>query len=70
MAQNGDARQETRPNPELVGAPSGDDISASAYARFVARGQEHGGDVDDWLAAEQELRLRTASIGSTEPTDT
>ncbi len=33
-----------------------EDIAARAYERFVARGGEHGRDVDDWLAAEAELR--------------
>jgi ribosomal protein L7/L12 len=32
-----------------------DQIAAHAYQRFVARGGEHGHDVEDWLAAEREL---------------
>jgi hypothetical protein len=31
-------------------------IATRAYERFLARGATHGHDVDDWLAAEQELR--------------
>jgi hypothetical protein len=27
-----------------------------AYERYLARGGEHGQDLDDWLAAERELR--------------
>ncbi len=38
-----------------------DDVSRLAYERFLTRGQEHGADVDDWLAAEQELQLRHAA---------
>lgn len=30
-------------------------ISEAAYYRFVRRGYAHGGDLDDWLAAEAEL---------------
>ena len=37
-------------------APTTDDIAARAHERFVARGGEHGHDVEDWLAAEAELR--------------
>jgi hypothetical protein len=33
-----------------------DAIAARAYERFVARGGEHGHDVEDWFAAEAELR--------------
>ena len=33
-----------------------DDIAQRAYALYLARGGEHGHDVDDWLAAELELR--------------
>ncbi|MEP6863084.1 MAG: DUF2934 domain-containing protein [Deltaproteobacteria bacterium] len=37
-------------------APSLDDIAARAHERFVERGGEHGHDVEDWLAAEADLR--------------
>ena len=40
---------------ELI-APSCDVIAERAYVRFCARGGEHGHDVEDWLAAEAELR--------------
>ncbi len=30
------------------------DVAARAYERFLARGGEHGHDVEDWLAAEAE----------------
>lgn len=32
------------------------DIARRAYERFLARGGEHGHDVEDWLQAELELR--------------
>ena len=41
--------------------PSGDvvipreQIAVRAYERFVARGCQHGYDVEDWLGAEAEL---------------
>ena len=30
-------------------------IAERAYALYLARGAEHGHDVDDWLQAEQQL---------------
>ena len=30
-------------------------IAQRAYERFIARGYQHGHDVEDWLAAEREL---------------
>jgi hypothetical protein len=35
--------------------PAHEDIAMRAYARFEARGFQHGYDVEDWLAAEREL---------------
>ena len=35
--------------------PSRDEIARLAYHFFEMRGRRHGHDVDDWLAAEQEL---------------
>ncbi|CAN5862476.1 hypothetical protein BH11GEM1_BH11GEM1_31400 [soil metagenome] len=32
-----------------------DAVAQRAYERFVARGFEHGQDLEDWCAAEQEL---------------
>jgi hypothetical protein len=31
-------------------------IERKAYELFLARGGEHGGDVNDWLEAERQLR--------------
>ena len=35
--------------------PSRDEIARIAYHLFEMRGGQHGNDVDDWLAAEQQL---------------
>jgi ribosomal protein L7/L12 len=32
-----------------------DEIAARAYQRFLERGGEHGHDLEDWLAAREEL---------------
>jgi hypothetical protein len=37
--------------------PTHEEIARRAYEIFVARGGEHGHDVDDWLQAERELTL-------------
>lgn len=34
-----------------------EEIARLAYARYQARGGAHGADVEDWLAAEAELRV-------------
>jgi hypothetical protein len=36
--------------------PTYEQIEQRAYELFLERGCEHGGDAEDWLAAEQELR--------------
>jgi hypothetical protein len=38
------------------GGMSHDRIARRAFEIFLRRGGDHGRDVDDWLAAEQELR--------------
>jgi DUF2934 family protein len=38
--------------------PSEADVRMRAYQRYLARGSDHGGDFDDWLKAEEELRLK------------
>jgi Protein of unknown function (DUF2934) len=35
-----------------------DEIERLAYSYWVARGQQHGSHIDDWVRAEQELRAR------------
>jgi len=39
-------------------APSEEDIRKAAYHRYLDRGAGHGGDFEDWLRAEQELRKK------------
>ena len=36
-------------------APAADEIAQRAYEIFLARGEEPGHDLDDWLQAESEL---------------
>ena len=35
--------------------PSREDIARRAFQLYMARGCQHGQDLDDWLAAEKEL---------------
>jgi hypothetical protein len=48
------------PTPSAGEGPSipHETIAARAYEKFVARGSEHGLDVDDWTAAVEELGSR------------
>jgi len=47
----------TAPAPaELATAPTEDDIRHRAYLRYLERGQHDGGEFDDWLYAERELK--------------
>jgi len=39
--------------------PSEEDIRLRAYHRYLERGGGHGGDCDDWLEAERELKKRS-----------
>jgi hypothetical protein len=40
------------------GNPGYDEIAEAAYQRYLGRGGQDGGDVDDWVAAERDLRER------------
>ena len=40
------------------GNPGYDEIAEAAYHRFLRRGGQDGGDVDDWIEAERDLRER------------
>ena len=42
--------------------PTYDDIATLAYDRYVARGRADGSDLEDWLAAENDVRLRHTGI--------
>jgi hypothetical protein len=41
-------------DPALFG-PSHEEIARRAYELYQSRGWRHGGDLEDWLAAEREL---------------
>jgi len=43
------------------------EIEMRAYYRYCERGCTPGGDVEDWLAAEQELLAKQAATGATSP---
>ena len=43
------------------------EIELRAYYRYCERGCTPGGEVEDWLAAEQELREKQAATGATLP---
>jgi hypothetical protein len=38
--------------------PTTEEIAARAYELYQARGGQDGSDVDDWLAAERDLKAR------------
>ena len=38
------------------------DIEVGAYYRYLERGQQDGFDLDDWLAAEEELRANGGAL--------
>lgn len=48
--------------------PTYEMIAARAYQRYLERGRQDGHDMEDWIAAETELRAATR--GSTEPPST
>lgn len=41
--------------------PTHEQIAEAAYQRYLSRGGGHGRDFDDWLEAERELRVRSAT---------
>ena len=43
------------------GNPAYDEIAVAAYHRYLGRGGQDGGDFDDWVEAERELRSRRTS---------
>ena len=48
--------------PETVGSmhgqPSDEEVRVRAYHRYLERGAAHGGDLDDWIEAEKDLKKR------------
>jgi hypothetical protein len=43
------------PEAPIGAADAGDKVSRRAYDLYLARGGEHGRDLDDWMQAEREL---------------
>ena len=41
--------------------PTYDEIAEAAYHRYLKRGGNDGGDFDDWVEAEKELKSRRSS---------
>lgn len=53
------ARKSDEPTTTTESTQSVRDLIAQrAYERFIARGYQHGHDVEDWLHAERELTQR------------
>jgi crotonobetainyl-CoA:carnitine CoA-transferase CaiB-like acyl-CoA transferase len=48
--------QQHTDEPQMRAEPSREEIERRAYDRYMQRGGRDGGALDDWLAAEQELR--------------
>jgi hypothetical protein len=46
--------------PAREQAASDADIAHLAHELFLARGAEHGHDVEDWLEAERRIRIRNS----------
>ena len=53
--------------PVLDASPTPGEIAEAAYHRYLQRGGQHGGDFDDWIEAERELRERSANPRSQRP---
>ena len=62
-----------KPNNSKPRAITDDEIAAAAYERYLRRGGEDGHDIEDWLAAEAELRNGVAgydaAVRGAEPLD-
>lgn len=51
------ARQRTAPKKKKAKEPSEEEIRVRAYHRYLDRGGVPGGDFDDWLEAEKDLKV-------------
>jgi hypothetical protein len=49
------------PRPTRRAALTSTDIAHRAYDLYLARGCEHGHDVDDWVQAEREVQADAAT---------
>jgi hypothetical protein len=45
-------------------------VAERAYQLYLARGGEHGHDLEDWIRAEQELRKSKPQGRATQPSNT
>jgi DUF2934 family protein len=54
MNENREGRAMPKSQPQNL-APAHDEIAHRAYRRYLERGSTDGYDMEDWLAAEQEL---------------
>jgi hypothetical protein len=59
-------KRETKMTTENEMTPTEEMIAARAYERYVQRGREDGHDVEDWLAAEGELRAELSGQAGAE----
>jgi hypothetical protein len=48
----------TSQSTSMASEPSEQDIRMRAYHRYLERGGSHGGEFDDWVEAERELKSR------------
>lgn len=53
-----DLRGAADASPAKPGNPGYDEIAEAAYHRYLGRGARDGGDFDDWVEAERDLRAR------------
>ena len=53
-----DASTDDTRSSSMGSEPSEEDVRMRAYQRHLERGGHHGEDFDDWLKAEEELRLK------------
>jgi len=44
------------PEDQAPAGPTDEDIRVRAYHRYLERGAGHGGDFDDWVEAEKDLK--------------
>ncbi len=49
-------KKSATPQPVAVYEPTHEEIETRAYFRYIERGRADGFDLDDWRAAEGELR--------------
>jgi Protein of unknown function (DUF2934) len=56
MATSNTTPSGTRRRTQPAVVISRDEIAHRAYEFYLARGSEHGRDLDDWLRAERELQ--------------